>query len=1021
MSQCFNPNCLHQNSAETELCQECNAKLLLAGRYRALEIIGEGGFGRTFKAVDEFKPSKPLCVIKQFFPTAKDSKSIQKATELFEQEAVRLETLGKHPQIPELFTYVIQEDRQYLVQEYIAGQNLAEELATEGIFTETKIRELLNEMLPILEFIHDHQVIHRDIKPDNIIRLTNSGADKNQKYSLVLVDFGAAKFTSKTTLKKTGTVIGSAAYIAPEQVRGKAGFPSDLYSLGITCIYLLTGVEPFDLFDTGEDKWVWQDYLKNPVSFQLSQIIDKMLQTATKKRYQTAAEVLNDLNTPVELTTAKNNISKWFVGGVAGLTFLLSTSVFLAAIFTNSSRTNYPQPISAYPNVKPEVKPQKTVISSPNYGGLYAKSDTGEIKAFPLEHTDVTAKIAGNLSRVEVVQRFTNPYNTPLEATYEFPLPDESAVDDMEIRIGDRVIKGVIKKREEAKKIYNKAKQEGKTAALLEQERPNIFTQSLANIKPGETIEVVIRYTDALKFTGGDYEFVFPMVVGPRYNPGNSNVGSFPEKSIHLASLPGTNSIPNLLSQTLETPPKERSGNDINVTIEIDAGVPISNIISPSHQIQTQTISAAGLPSITQIKLNQADTIPNKDLVLRYQVAGKETQSTVLSQADNKGGHFAVYLIPALEYQTKEIVPKDVVFLMDTSGSQSGAPLKQSKVLMRRFLQGLNPDDTFSIIDFANSSRTLSSKPLANTPANRKKAINYVNKLGANGGTELLNGIDTVLNFPPAKNGRLRSIVLLTDGLIGNENQIISRIQKQLQPGNRLYSFGVGSSVNHYLLNRLAEVGQGTVHVVRHDESVNAVTEKFFNEINNPVLTNIEVKWQGLGETPEIFPLKPADLFAQEPLVLYGRKQDRLNGNLQITAVAAGGKRYQKTFPLRFDSNSGNEAIAQLWGRAKIKQLMLSTTNGETPETVNAITNVALGYRLMSKYTAFVAVSDDQRVDPNNPGHQAKVKKQTPDGMMGIPEPSFVWAILLFGLYLGWKQWVQWPKMKVDVDITTIK
>ncbi|MGD1700006.1 hypothetical protein [Dapis sp. BLCC M229] len=169
------------------------------------------------------------------------------------------------------------------------------------------------------------------------------------------------------------------------------------------------------------------------------------------------------------------------------------------------------------------------------------------------------------------------------------------------------------------------------------------------------------------------------MVVGPRYNPGNSNLGSFPEKSIHLASLPGTSSIPNLLSQTLETPPKERSDNDINVTIEIDAGVPISNIISPSHQIQTQTISAEGLPSITQIQLNQADTIPNKDLVLRYQVAGKETQSTVVSQADNKGGHFAVYLIPALEYQAKEIVPKDVVFLMDTSGSQSGAPSNNQK------------------------------------------------------------------------------------------------------------------------------------------------------------------------------------------------------------------------------------------------------------------------------------------------------------------------------------------------------
>ncbi|NEP82686.1 MAG: serine/threonine protein kinase, partial [Okeania sp. SIO3B3] len=220
MSQCLNPNCLHQNSAEIELCQECGSKLLLAERYRALEIIGEGGFGRTFKAVDEFQPSKPLCVIKQFFSTVQDAKSIQKATELFEQEAVRLETLGKHPQIPELFAHLIQDNHQYLVQEYIAGQNLAEELATEGVFSEIKIREFLNEMLPILEFVHEHQVIHRDIKPENIVRIAKSERGEDREFSLVLVDFGAAKFTSKTALLKTGTVIGSAAYIAPEQVRG---------------------------------------------------------------------------------------------------------------------------------------------------------------------------------------------------------------------------------------------------------------------------------------------------------------------------------------------------------------------------------------------------------------------------------------------------------------------------------------------------------------------------------------------------------------------------------------------------------------------------------------------------------------------------------------------------------------------------------------------------------------------------------------------------------------------------------
>jgi Ca-activated chloride channel family protein len=275
----------------------------------------------------------------------------------------------------------------------------------------------------------------------------------------------------------------------------------------------------------------------------------------------------------------------------------------------------------------------------------------------------------------------------------------------------------------------------------------------------------------------------------------------------------------------------------------------------------------------------------------------------------------------------------------------------------------------------------------------------------------------------------LRSIVLLTDGLIGNENQIIYRIQQQLEPGNRLYSFGVGSSVNRFLLNRLAEVGRGTVRVVRHDESVDEVVEEFLSEINNPVLTNIEVSWEGLGEAPEIFPIKPTDLFAREPLVLYGRKQDRLSGNLRITGVAAGGKRYEKTFGLRFDADSGNEAIAQLWGRAKIKELMLQMADGETQQEVEAVTNVALGYRLMSKHTAFVAVSDEPRVAPNSTSREETVEPETPDGMVSnnsggrqtatryssgnaasTPEPSLTWGLLLLGWYMGWKQWMLWRK-----------
>ncbi|SKB14570.1 Genome sequencing data, contig C297 [Planktothrix sp. PCC 11201] len=292
MSKCLNPGCSQINS-KTAFCQKCGSKLLLTDRYRALEILGQGGFGRTFLAVDEQKPSQPYCVIKQFLPKDQGTNTQEKAGELFKQEAIQLEHLGKHQQIPELFAYLIQDNRQYLVQEYIEGQNLLQELAQTGAFSETKIINLLGDLLPVLAFIHQKQVIHRDIKPENIIR-------RKSDNKLFLVDFGAAKAATHTALARTGTVIGSAQYTAPEQAIGKATFASDLYSLGVTCIHLLTNIEPFDLFDSSECDWVWRDYLTVKVNNTLGQVLDKLLQQGTKNRFQTAQEVLEALQLTVK-------------------------------------------------------------------------------------------------------------------------------------------------------------------------------------------------------------------------------------------------------------------------------------------------------------------------------------------------------------------------------------------------------------------------------------------------------------------------------------------------------------------------------------------------------------------------------------------------------------------------------------------------------------------------------------------------------------------------------------------------
>jgi len=305
MSYCLNPTCQKpQNPSAHKFCQACGTKLLLKDRYRAIKLIGQGGFGRIFLAIDEDKPSKPSCVIKQFYPQAQGTNTLQKAAELFEQEAVRLDDLGKHPQIPELLAHCTQDGQQYLVQEFIDGQNLARELDREGVFDESEIWRLLNDALPLLEFIDSHQVIHRDIKPENIIR--------RQDGQLVLVDFGAAKFASRTTLSVTGTVIGSAGYTAPEQARGKATFASDLYGLGVTCIHLLTHCDPFDLFSDSEDAWVWRDYsVNNPVSSKLGQIIDKMLERGTSRRYKSAAEILEDFNPQQRRSNPTPSTKNW--------------------------------------------------------------------------------------------------------------------------------------------------------------------------------------------------------------------------------------------------------------------------------------------------------------------------------------------------------------------------------------------------------------------------------------------------------------------------------------------------------------------------------------------------------------------------------------------------------------------------------------------------------------------------------------------------------------------------------------
>ncbi len=315
MPYCLNPNCdqpinLAVDRQKLKFCKNCGARLQLKDLYEAIALIGQGGMGRTFRGIDLGRLGQP-CAIKQFLPQVREPRLIDKAIALFEREARQLQDLGSHPQIPELIAYFEEDGCLYLVQELIEGDNLYNEMQREGAFDADQISQLLVEILPVLQFVHDRQVIHRDIKPDNIIRRVAPSSAKSEakQNSLVLVDFGAAKSIAANKSKRTGTLIGSAEYIAPEQSRGKAVTQSDLYSLGVTCIHLLTGISPFDLYDDIGDRWIWREKLVHAIPSYLANIIDRLLAKAIGDRYSSANQVLEDLRSPLPLSEIRTSNS----------------------------------------------------------------------------------------------------------------------------------------------------------------------------------------------------------------------------------------------------------------------------------------------------------------------------------------------------------------------------------------------------------------------------------------------------------------------------------------------------------------------------------------------------------------------------------------------------------------------------------------------------------------------------------------------------------------------------------------
>ncbi|HYP51785.1 MAG TPA: VIT and VWA domain-containing protein, partial [Pyrinomonadaceae bacterium] len=365
-------------------------------------------------------------------------------------------------------------------------------------------------------------------------------------------------------------------------------------------------------------------------------------------------------------------------------------------------------------------------------GTLRAVAEDGKLLGdCPLKHTDVKAEISGFLARVRVRQEFENNFADKIEAVYVFPLSQNAAVDQMTLRVGERTINGRIMKKEEARQVYETAKTEGKTAALLDQNRPNIFTQAVANILPGEKITVEISYVETLKYEDGSYEFVFPTVVAPRYNP---------------AQVADAKAISAPVAAT-------RPGHDISIEVNLDAGVPVEKVASKVHEIESAMLSA----SRRVVKLKSEKDIPNRDFVMRYDVSGKKIADAVLTHRDKRGGFFTLMLQPPDTISYEDATPKEIVFVLDTSGSMSGFPIEKAKEAMRRALDGLHPFDTFNLITFAGETHVLFDKPVPASVENLRKAQELLDGTEGSGGTEMMTAIRAA--FAPSDSKRHVRIV----------------------------------------------------------------------------------------------------------------------------------------------------------------------------------------------------------------------------------------------------------------------
>ncbi len=603
------------------------------------------------------------------------------------------------------------------------------------------------------------------------------------------------------------------------------------------------------------------------------------------------------------------------------------------------------------------------------------QDENTSLDAFPLKSTEVITNINGIIAETYVIQTYANQGNTPINARYVFPTAPSVTVHGMTMQIGDHIVTAKIKEKEEAKAEYEEAKSEGKSASLLQQHRPNVFTMDVANIMPGDTARIELHYTELITPTEGIYSFVFPTVVGPRYAPKEPEPAE-EEPPSQSASLKNVRPTPEPLEPAREewvASPYlmhgENPPGEYNITVNLSTGVPIGDVSCKSHEISVERDG----DSQARITLaNPEDFAGNRDFILKYRLTGEEVQSGLVLTGAEEEKYFMLTVQPPQRFTPEEIPPREYIFVLDVSGSMYGYPLETAKDLIRNLVTGLRETDSFNLVLFSDDTAILSPESLSATSQNVYRAIDLINETEGGGGTSMMPALEEAMEIPMNKD-TARSVVIITDGYISNEREIFELINENMNTAS-FFSFGIGSSVNDYLIKGIAQSGMGESFVVTDSEDAQTGAERFRTYIEAPLLTGITIDYEGF-HVFDTATTAPSILYAQKPIVLFGKWTGEPEGTITISGKSGQQDYLQEISVADVAVNEDNEAIRYLWARTKLDQLAGygSTRNDESVK--DEITQLGLDYSMTTPYTSFVAVIDVVR---NSEGRSKSINQASP-------------------------------------------